>query len=100
MFDFTRITDMISDLVGGSNVAELAQNSGAAELLQSAGINPEMLSGLGETQIADLLVEHGIDPSQFAGTQLSELAGQFGLGEVLSGATGGALDGFGEDREA
>jgi hypothetical protein len=79
MFDFSRITDAIADLIGGSNVAEVVQNSGAADLLQGAGIDPEMLSGLGETQIADLLVEHGIDPSQFDGGQLAELAGQFGL---------------------
>lgn len=85
MFDFSRLTDTLSDLAGqvlsGNSASSATDLTG---LLENAGIDPSALTGLSETEILTFLGEHGIDPSQLGEGQLAELLGQFGLNEHVA----------------
>jgi hypothetical protein len=81
MFDFSRITDAISGLVGALGSEAGAQASNLTDMLQTAGVDPGMLAGLSETEIASLLGSYGIDISQFAEGELGQLVQGLGLPE-------------------
>ena len=93
MFDLSRITDVIGNLLGGQPVQETLAGGGLAELLAKAGIDVSILDGLKPGEITDLLAQNGIDLSQvpeseiaglFAsadGEQVLSLLGNLGLGE-------------------
>ena len=80
MFDFSRLTDTISGLVGS-----LGSQAGTAqslpEVLQNVGLDPSILSGLSETEIGSLLASYGIDISQFAEGELTQFVEGLGLSE-------------------
>ena len=80
MFDFSRLTDTISGLVGS-----LGSQAGTAqslpEVLQNVGLDPSILSGLSETEIGSLLASYGIDISQFAEGEMTQFVEGLGLSE-------------------
>jgi hypothetical protein len=80
MFDFSRLTDTISGLVGS-----LGSQAGTAQslpdVLQNVGLDPSILSGLSETEIGSLLASYGIDVSQFAEGELTQFVEGLGLSE-------------------
>ena len=80
MFDFSRLTDTISGLVGS-----LGSQAGTAQslpdVLQNVGLDPSILSGLSETEIGSLLASYGIDISQFAEGEMTQFVEGLGLSE-------------------
>jgi hypothetical protein len=92
VLDLSKLTESVTSLFGGG--ASDALQGGMMDLLQNAGIDPGMLEGLSQTQIADLLSQYGIDPSQLGADQLGELMQNFG-GEQLTQLTQVASDWFG-----
>ncbi len=84
MFDFAKLTDTVSRLLGGTAVDITEQSGGIHDLLQNAGLDPGLLQGLDQTQIFELLSQYGIDPSQLGADQINELAQTFGVSEHLT----------------
>lgn len=82
MFDFSRLTKMISGFIDGGRNAD--QSGGIQEILQNAGLDPNLLEGLDQAQIFDLLSQYGIDPSQLGAAQINELVQNFGASEQLT----------------
>lgn len=85
MFDFSRLTDTISEIAGQvlpGNTPYPATDLVA--LLENAGIDPSALTGLSENEILTFLSEHGIDPSQLGEGQLAKLLSNFGLDEHVA----------------
>lgn len=97
MFDFSRLTDTISGLVGS-----LGSQSDAAQtlpdLLQNVGLDPSILSGLSETEIGSLLASYGIDISQFAEGELTQFVEGLGLSEGASSQLSSLWNTFGDHR--
>lgn len=88
MFDLSKLTEILSGLLGASPVADAMQSQGVSDLLQNVGLDPSVLEGLAPDQVMELLAQHGIDPMQLAPDQLTELlqglGASEGLGEVAS----------------
>ncbi|MBN1460636.1 MAG: hypothetical protein JXA57_13965 [Armatimonadetes bacterium] len=88
MLDFSRVTDFLADLAGGVVQDRLTEPSGLMDLLQNAGLDPGGLANLSEGDLAALLAEHGIDPTQILPTELHELLAGLGIGEDGSSPPG------------
>lgn len=86
MFDFGRIGEMVSGLLGGG-LQETAANGGILQLLEQAGIDPASLAGLDQAQILDLLAQHGVDASVLANLDLGAITQALGQGEGLQAIT-------------
>lgn len=82
MFDFSRLTETITDLVG-SFTSQSEQGTSVLDALQSAGLDPSVLTGLSEAEIANLLEGIGVDPAQIAEGQIGELLASVGLDSNL-----------------
>lgn len=93
MLDFARIMDYIGGLLSPGGVAETLQQGGLSDLLQNAGINASMLDGLTQTEILDLLGQHGIDLSALPTGDLQELLQSFGANEGLGSLVTSMLEG-------
>lgn len=95
MFDFQRLTDTLGSLLGGTAAATITQ-SGLLETLQNAGVDPALLDGLNADEIASLLAEHGIDPSQLPITEIEgliqHLGGTGSVSDLLSSGLGADAD--------
>lgn len=81
MFDFSRLTDTISGLVGALGPEAAGHAQSLPEVLQNVGLDPSILTGLSETEIGSLLASYGIDISQFAEGELTQFAEGLGLPE-------------------
>lgn len=82
MFDFGRLVETVTSMVGGA-----AADNGVDAIMQRLGdfgIDPSMLQGLDATQIMDVLSQHGVDLSQFDASQLTDLVGQLGGGQQIA----------------
>lgn len=75
MFDFAQITGWIKDLAGQNT--DVVGN--AVQQFSDAGISADLLQNTDVSQLSGLLTEHGIDPSQFDASQMSEIVQQFGI---------------------
>lgn len=93
MLDFSRITEVVTDLIGGA--ASTAGESGGplADLIASTGLDPAMLDGLGATEVLDLLAQNGIDVGQLAPDQIQELLGGLGVDASISALATQLLEG-------
>lgn len=86
MFDFGRIIDTVTSMVGGAGA-----NNGVDSIVQSlgeSGIDPSMLQGLDATEIMNVLSQHGVDLSQFDASQLTDLVGRLGEGQHVVESVG------------
>ena len=81
MLDFSRLTDFIADLTGSVVQEQPTEPQGLMDLLQNAGVDPGALANLSEGELAALLAEHGIDPTQMLPGELHELIASLGLGD-------------------
>ncbi len=84
MFDFGRIGEMVSGLLGGA-LQDTAANGGIMQLLEQAGIDPASLAGLDQAQIMDLLIQHGVDANLLENLDFGALTQVLGQGEGLQG---------------
>ena len=82
MFDLSRITDAIGGLVSGSLAGEAVQAQSLTGLMQNVGLDPSILAGLSESEIAPLLASYGIDVTQLAEGELSQFVEGLGLGPI------------------
>lgn len=73
MFDLSRISEMISGLLGRPATDEAAA-SNISTILERTGIDPAYLAGLDPAHIAEILQQHGIDPHLLAGVDLAALS--------------------------
>ena len=89
MFEFFRLGEAITSLVGSPQGSEPAYSADLRDLLQQVGLDPSALAGLSESQITELLANLGIDPAQFVGGQLDQLLADFGVNENLAAASEG-----------
>ncbi|MEQ8823076.1 MAG: hypothetical protein RIC14_01740 [Filomicrobium sp.] len=94
MFDLTRLTDMVGDLIGQSDTG-----NGFDSILQQLsehGIDASQLDNLDVQQFTELLSQNGIDLSELDVGQISQLAEQVGLelpaGELLERFGGGTSE--------
>jgi len=71
MFEFSRIFDAVSGVLGGS-VEQIAQD-GLSSAIEAAGIDPADLQGLGSEQLLQVLSDNGIDVANLTPDQLQEL---------------------------
>lgn len=94
MFDLSRLTELVSDLVGQDAVNSIAGN--VFEQLSQNGIDMSQLQGLAPEEIVTTLSEQGIDLSSFAPDQIAQLGEQIGVelpfGDVLSQLGGGQAE--------
>lgn len=97
MFDFARITETISGLVGSLGSEAGAQAQSLPDLLQNVGLDPSILTGLSETEIGSLLASYGIDISQFAEGELTQFVEGLGLTESADQISG-LWNSFGDHR--
>lgn len=88
MLDISRVTDFLADLAGGLVQDRLTEPSGLTDLLQNAGLDPGALANLSEGDLAALLAEHGIDPTQIPAAELQELLAGLGIGDDGSASPG------------
>jgi hypothetical protein len=94
MFDFSKIAETITGLVGGAgSAAEVPAN--ALEMLQSAGIDPSALAGLSQDQILEVLSSHGLDPAILMDGQVQDILAGLGLNEGIAGTLAGLWGGEG-----
>lgn len=85
MFDFTKITETLSSLTGGDTANEtLLHGETLQQIIEGAGLDLNMLQGLAPDELAGLLADHGLDPSQFSSDQLSELAQTAGVPQPIA----------------
>lgn len=84
MFDFSRITEAVADLIGGATTAAGESGGPLADLISSTGLDPAMLDGLGANEVLDLLAQNGIDVAQLAPDQIQELLGNLGVENGIS----------------
>ncbi|MDX2290457.1 MAG: hypothetical protein NW217_16780 [Hyphomicrobiaceae bacterium] len=82
MFDFGRIGEMVSGLLGGA-LQDAATPAGLLEVLEQAGIDPTSLAGLDQGQILELLSQHGVDAQFIENLDLSALS------DILAQGDGG-----------
>lgn len=83
MFDFGKITEALSGLLG-SQAAQALQPEDLLHQLQQAGLNLESLQGLSQPEFLDLIQQHGIDPSQFDLAELSGVLENLGVNPQLT----------------
>lgn len=83
MLDLSKFTDAMASFFGAAaaSATEATGPGALIDLLSNAGIDPSILAGLSESQIADVLAEHGIDVGQLGGDQITALLETFGLGD-------------------
>lgn len=91
MLDFSKMTDFLTEMAGNVQQGASAEPQGLLDLLGSAGLDPSALTDLSEGEITTLLGEHGIDVSQFAPEELTNVLGNLGLGDVLGEAPGNGV---------
>lgn len=78
MFDFTKFTDFAAGM--SQSFLNEGATGASTELLgqlEAHGIDPANLAGLSAGEIASVLAENGLDPSQFLPADLQELAASF-----------------------
>mgnify|MGYP001184998084 CR=1 FL=1 len=81
MFDLSRITETLGNLLGNAPLADAFQSSDLMGVLANSGIDLASLQGLDPQQVVELLASHGIDISQYAPDQLQGLLDQLGSGQ-------------------
>lgn len=87
MFDLSRITETLGNLVGNAPLADALQNSDLMSVLAHSEIDLVSLQGLDTQHVIELLASRGIDISQYAPDQLKGLLEQLGSGQdVISSA--------------
>lgn len=94
MFDFSRITEALGNLVGNAPLADALQSSNTMSVLAHSGIDLASLQGLDPQQVMDLLASHGVDVSQFAPDQLQGLLEQLGSGQDVVNSAADLLGRF------
>jgi hypothetical protein len=85
MIDLSNLKGTISQLFNTDPATQSGELGSLIGLLQSAGIQPDMLQGLDQAQILELLAQHGIDPGQFDFSQLNEALQGSGISDQLTG---------------
>ena len=83
MLDLSKFTDAMTAFFGAAatSATEASGPGALLDLLSSAGIDPSILADLSDSQIGEVLAQHGIDVSQLGGDQIRALFETFGLGE-------------------
>jgi hypothetical protein len=93
MIDMSRAFETVTALFGGGPQAEDGGPAHLSAALSSAGIDPTVLQGLPQGQIAELLAKHGVDPSALAGQPLSDLVSHLAGDHPLAHAAAQILSG-------
>jgi hypothetical protein len=79
MFDFSRLSDLAGTVAASFMTGGEQPTHALSELLQDAGLDPSVLTGLPESEIAALLAEHGIDVTPFLDGGPQSLLGELGF---------------------
>ncbi len=80
MFDFTRLTEHLGDLIGGASSSAFSVDG----IVSAAGIDLDQLQGLPIAEVLTALSGAGIDVSALTEGQLSELMGAVQAGQSES----------------
>ncbi len=82
MFDFGRVGEIVTGLLGGAQ-QETSAPASVMEVLERVGIDPANLVGLDQVQILETLAQHGVDASVLENLDFATLAEVLGQGEGL-----------------
>lgn len=83
MFDLSRLTETITGLASSLASGPAEPSSNLGDILQNAGLDPSVLQGLSESEVATLLAGYGIDISDIAQTDITQFIEGLGLSEGL-----------------
>lgn len=81
MFDFSKIGETLTELIGGRDLGGVLQPGGLLETLQNIGLDPAQLQNASMPEVLQLLQDRGIDVTQLPVAELEALLQNIGVGQ-------------------